>query len=454
VFKVREIIEATSGKLIQGNYAAAFEGISTDSRSINPKDAFLALKGKNFDGHDFIAQAVKSKTKCVILEKVTVFIPPSIPVVKVKDTTKALGDIARFNRKKFDIPLIAVTGSNGKTTTKEMIAWVLSANSKVLKNEGTKNNQIGLPQTLIKLNKKFKYAVVEIGTNHFGEVDYLSKIACPDIGVITNIGPSHLEFLKDLKGVLKEKTALLKNIKSPAIGVLCADDKLLKPFIKRRQARPVVLSYGINQKSDFFASDIRLENGRLKFKVNGKRRIDFALSTLGYYNIYNALAAISVGRIFGLSYQEIAERLSTFKFPQGRLNLIESQGTKFIDDSYNSNPLSLKAALMALKSIKNSGRKIFIMGDMLELGKKKEYLHRQAGALIGDACDLFITVGKLSRLSGQEALKKGFKKQNLFFCGTAAQARDLLFKKVVPGREDIILIKGSRSMKMEEVLGV
>jgi UDP-N-acetylmuramoyl-tripeptide--D-alanyl-D-alanine ligase len=453
VFRVDEIIKATGGELLQGNSAGQLTGISTDSRRLISKGAFLALRGKNFDGHDFIAEVLKSKATCLIVEnQPKELIHQGIAVVKVKDSTLALGDLARFKRQKFNLPVIAVTGSNGKTTTKDMIAWVLSLNSQVLKNEGTKNNQIGLPQTLVQLSKRDDFAVVEIGTNHFGEVEYLAKIAQANIGLITNISSSHLEFLNDLPGVLKEKSALLDNLVKPAVSIINADDKLLKALIRRKGKGAPVFSYGLNQKCDFRASGIKLSQGKLEFKVN--RKFNFRLSTLGYYNVYNALAAIAVSRILGSGYPEIAARLAIFKFPKGRLNLVEFKGLKFIDDTYNSNPFSLKAALVALKAMKCKGKKILIMGDMLELGKQKELLHRQISGSITNTCDVLVAVGSLARITAQAAGKCGFRRNNIFYCANALEARDLLFKKISPDARDLVLVKGSRSLKMEEVFKV
>jgi len=453
VFKVNEIIKATGGQLIRGNSRDKARAISTDTRELKPGDAFLALKGNNFDGHDFIPAALKKKASCIIAQNGTgLVVPKGTALIRVKDTALALGDIARFQRQKFHQPVIAVTGSTGKTTTKEMIAWVLSAEATVLKNEGTKNNQIGLPQTLIKLKDKDDYAVVEIGTNHFGEVDYLSGIALPNIAVITNIGPSHLEFLKDLKGVFREKSGLLNNLSRPAIALLNSDDELLRALINKGGGGRQVFSFGINEKSDFSASKIRLGHGRVRFKVN--RKFDFALSTPGSYNIYNALPAIAAGRIFGMDYRKIASRLAAFKFPKGRLNLIRFRGVVFIDDTYNSNPLSLRRSLEALKDIKVKGRRILVMGDMLELGAQKESLHREIAGSITNTCDLLITAGELARLTAKSASCRGLKRGNIFCCATACEARELLFNKISPGPDDLVLVKGSRSMKMEEVFKV
>ena len=452
MFSVAEIVQATQGLLVQGSLMDKITNIVTDSRCLKPHEAFLAIRGKNFDGHDFISKSIKAKASCIIIDrKIKILVPENLAVVKVKDTVLALGDLAHFQRQKFNLPVIAVTGSNGKTTTKEMISWVLSADARVLKNEGTKNNQIGVPQTLMQLTLKDNFAVVEMGTNHFGEIDYLSKIAMPNLGIITNIGPSHLEFLKNLKGVAKEKVTLLDNLAKPAIALLNADDKILNSLINRLSNHQQIFSFGVNKKSDFCASEIKLKNKGLEFVVNSKFK--FELTTLGQYNIYNALAAIAVGRFCGLSYALMRSRLAKFKFPKGRLNFIELKGLRFIDDTYNSNPLSLRAAVVALGAASCKGRRILIMADMLELGKQKELLHRQIAWSITNNCDLLIAVGSLARITAKSAKEHGLPDKHIFCCANALEAREILFKKVFPQADDLILVKGSRSMKMEEVLG-
>ena len=453
MFTLEEIIIATRGKLIRGKPQDKLKGVSTDTRRIKSGQVFLALKGNNFNGHNFIDCAVKSGAACIIAESAAGLKEPCGPaLVKVKDTTLALGDLARFKRNNFNKPVIAVSGSNGKTTVKDMIAWILSADSRVLKTEGTRNNQVGLPQTLIQLDKKHDFAVVEIGTNHFGEVDYLAAIARPNIAVLTNVGPSHLEFLKDLRGVFKEKSALLNNLSHPSIALINADDQYLSGLIKRARNTSHVFSYGIKQKSDFSAAKIKLEEGRLRFQFN--RKFDFELPALGAHNVYNALAAIAVGRILGIGLKTIRRRLSEFDFPKGRLNLIEVNGVRFIDDTYNSNPLSLDKALAAFKSMKCRGKKILIMGDMLELGEKKELLHRSFAGSITNTCDVLVTVGSLAALAAESARAAGFKNKNIFCCATSQEARELLFNRISPSAKDVILVKGSRSMKMEEVFKV
>jgi len=451
MFKVFELLKATKGKLISGSADAQVNAISIDSRTINENDAFIAIRGVTFDGHNFIQEAIDKGAKAVIVQYQVSGIKcqdKNINLIKVKDTIKALGDIANFQRRKFSIPVIAVTGSNGKTTAKEMIAWVLSKGFCVLKNEGTKNNQIGLPQTLTQLNRNHDIAVLELGANHFGEIGYLAKICQPNIGIITNIGPSHLEFLMDLGGVLKEKYTLIENLERPGIAILSSDDKLLGEKISGNK-KNFIFSFGFKHKSDFFVTGIKNNSERLEFMVN--KKFKFRLRTPGLFNIYNALAAITVARILGFEYKAIASRLLSFDFPKSRLQVIKLKNIKFLDDTYNSNPASLNAALDTLANFKARGRRIFVMGDMLELGKHKELFHRKIGRYLTHACDTFISVGKLSKLAAQEAKNFGFDGKNIFTCQTSSQARDILRQKISADKDDIVLVKGSRAMKMEGV---
>lgn len=451
MFTVEELLKATKGRLIRGKKDTRVAGLSIDSRTLKRQEAFLAIKGSNFNGHDFISAAIKKGSPCIIKqadEKKAV--GKSVALIEVGDTQKALGELACFWRNKFNIPVIALTGSNGKTTVKEMIARVLSAQYSVLKNEGTKNNQLGLPLTLLKLEPKHNLAVLELGTNHPGEIEYLAKICQPNIGIITNIGPAHLEYLKNLAGVLKEKYALIDNLNRPRLAILNADDALLKTKIKQKRNREIIFTYGMKNQSEFFASGISLKRGSLKFKLNNKYK--FELKTPACHNISNALAAIAVGRLFGMSYSKIKQALSNFEFIPGRLKIITLNQVKFIDDTYNSNPFSFTQALEVLDSFRNSGRKILVMGDMLELGSQKEKFHRQAGYQVAGACDVLVAVGRLSRLSAESARGAGLGAKMIFTCDSSSEAREVLFNRISPDKDDVVLVKGSRLMKMEEVL--
>jgi len=450
MFKVSELVAVTGGNLISQADNIIVSGISIDSRTIKSDQVFLAIKGDNFDGHDFIEAVIRKGVKVIIAEdfKAQFKNNKSVAIILVKDTVKALGRIANFHRKKFDLPVIAVTGSNGKTTTKEMISWVLSKKYKVLKNEGTKNNHIGLPLTLLNLNSTHDIVVVEIGTNHFGEIGYLTSIACPNIGVITNIGPSHLAFLKSLKGILSEKCSLLKGLSKPGIAILNYDDPLLRKEALKFKKDAFLMGVGYKNNADFKAKSLKSSCRGIEFTVN--KKFKFTLGTLGYYNMYNALNSIAIGRIFGMAYPDIIALIRTFSPPKSRLNFKELEGIRFIDDTYNSNPLSLKQALGVLKDFKVRGRKIFIMGDMLELGRDSKSFHIQA---IKDAlkiCDNLVTVGIITG-----SLKKVFSKERgAFFCKDSLQAKDFLFNNLHVTKDDIVLVKGSRAIKTEEVFKI
>jgi UDP-N-acetylmuramoyl-tripeptide--D-alanyl-D-alanine ligase len=452
MFTVHELIQATGGKLRSGSQDIRVKGITIDSRKVKKGEVFLALKGDNFDGHDFIPQALKNGAACIIKEAGKgKFKSARCACLEVKDSIKALGDIARYHRRRFDIPLIAITGSNGKTTAKEMVSWVLSNKFKVLKTEGTKNNHIGLPLTLLGLQACHQAAVVELGTNHFGEIKNLASICLPDMGLITNIGPSHLENFGNVEGVLREKYSLADNLSSPAVLILNADDRLLRKKLISRRKSGLVLGFGTNPKSDFRLTQLERIKQGIRFRVNSRRQI--VLPTIGAHNVYNALAAVSCARILGLGYNEIALRLSNFVFPSGRLKLRKFDSAQFIDDTYNSSPASLKHALYALEDFPSLGSKIVIMGDMMELGEDKKELHYLAGKHIARVCDKFIAVGELSKIAADAAKHSGFDTKNLFSCASADQARELLFSRIRPKKEDVVLIKGSRAMKMEKIFG-
>ncbi len=451
MLKINELVHASKGKLISGNGKGSVSGISIDSRVIKKGEAFIAIKGENFDGHDFIGAAAKKGAGCIIIEKGSIKNKhfKSLTIIEVGDTIKAMAGIANYQRNKFNIPVIAVTGSTGKTTVKEMIYAVLSKKYKVLKNEGTKNNNIGLPLTLFKLDSKFDIAVLELGTNHPGEIKELLRICQPNVGVITNIGPAHLEHFKSLEGVLKEKYSLTSGLSLPNMVILNFDDAMLRRKSLFSAKKNFVLGFSVDAKSDFQAYNIKSDGWGVDFSVNQKN--GFKLNSPARHNVYNALAAISVGRVFGLGYGQIISAFSDFQFPQGRLNLRSFKKARFIDDTYNSNPLSLRNALNALDALSVKGRKIFVMGDMLELGGKSEDYHSEAGKNASGICDVFIAVGRFSRKAAHAAITNNLKPDCVFSCDSSKEAQKILFDKIIPNENDIVLVKGSRMMKMEEV---
>lgn len=446
MFTIGEIAAATGSPVPGSGGEIRCGGVSTDSRTIKPGQVFVAIKGESFDGHDFIPQAVARGASCIVGERGKIpLLGRGVFPVAVPDSVRALADIARFHRMRFDIPLIAVTGSNGKTTAKDLCAWVLGGRFSLVATDGTKNNHIGVPLTLLGLSPRHQAAVVEFGTNHFGEIRSLALTALPTIGVITNIGPSHLEYFGGLPGVFREKWTLVRNLADPAVAIVNADDPYLARTTIAKKRKPFIISIGIRSRCDFRAHPVADTGSGIRFRLAGR---EFILNTPGRHNVYNALAACAAARVMGMGYPEIASRLRSFVFPAGRLTVIRSGGATFIDDSYNSSPASLGQALETLGKFRARGRRILVMGDMLELGGRQEKFHREAGRQARKACTLMIAVGPLSRLALEEFLDGGGRGKTGYACDEAGQARRLLESLALTGR-DVVLVKGSRRMKLD-----
>ncbi len=448
-----EIIRVTRGNVVNGAADTVVKSISIDSRTIKKGDLFIAIKGDNFDGHDFVVDALKKGACGAIVGgknigdfSLTSEYAEKKNLIKVKDTLKALGDISSYYRDRFDIPFIAVTGTCGKTTTKDMLFHLLSARLKVLRNEGTKNNHIGLPITLFQLDKSFDVAVLELGMNHLGEIDYLSKILKPNVGIITNVGEAHLEFVKNINGVLMAKEELLKNLSSSALAILNADDPRLKAIGHKYNFKKV--TFGIKNKCDFRASHLDIGKAIIRFKLNG--RDTFKLRMLGMPNVYNALAAIACSSMLGMGVKILREAFESFKAPDMRMKTVSFRDMLIIDDTYNANPLSAKNAIDAISGF-NGGRKIAVFSDMLELGRYTRRFHRRIGNYI--ACkkiDILVTVGALSKDMASGAIEAGMRDEDVHSFKTKKEALKMLNKETRP--KDIILFKGSRLTKMEELL--
>lgn len=446
--KIDQILKITKGKLVSGNESADIDlaSISSDSRTIKRGELFLPLKGRNFNGEEFVAEALKRGAAGAFIAHNGLRIAARGKLlIQVKNTTAALQNIAHYHRTKFDIPVIGVTGSNGKTTTKDMIAQVLSEKYSVLKNEGTKNNHIGLPQTLLKLNSNHNVCVLEMGTNHHGEIRSLADIARPDIAVITNIGPSHLKYLKDLKGVFEAKKEILEFLGKGALVVVNGDDKNLST-IKSKAFQ--IVKFGFNDKNDLRASLISAGFNRVEFLLNDKEK--FALNVIGTHNVYNALAAIAVGRHLKISIKSIKDGLAKYKPAYMRLNIKNIGGITVIDDSYNSNPSSMKCALQTMKYLPAKSRWI-VSADMLELGKKEADFHKMIGESVAKlGFKGLLTFGDLSRYTHDRAIECGMDRKSAWHCSTRDEVADILRKVAAAG--DAVLVKGSRAMKMEEVI--
>ncbi len=422
--------------------------VSIDSRSIRKNSLFIAVKGENFDGHDFVREAVKKGASSVIIseKKYKLFADLNIPVITVKDTVKALGDAAKLWRKKLDTKIIGITGSAGKTTTKEILAALLSEKYKVNKTTGNNNNHIGVPLTILSTNRRHDYLVLELGTNHFGEIAYTADIASPDFALITNIGNSHLEFLKNKNGVLKEKAALF-NSTAGKNGVIFInnDDALLKNEMK---------SYGNKITFGFLnGSNIKGEiggfnnNGQTLMNIRyGKKTITQSLPLYGEQNAKNYLASVAVALKAGMNKSEISAGTLKLKPADKRLNVKVLRNFILIDDTYNANPDSTRLALELLHKIKKYENKIAVLGDMLELGKQGVRLHKQLAAVIKkNKIDSVYLTGKLMKHLAGELKKtktefKYFKDRN--------DLKDFLSGLDI--KNSVVLVKGSRGMRMED----
>ena len=444
---IADILQATDGKLIRGNANLPVTQISTDSRTLKAGDLFVALTGEKFDGHRFLAEVCQKDAIGAVVSKQVASVSRLAPpiTVQVKDTLVALGNIANCHRRKFDLPIVAITGSNGKTTAKDMTASVLAQRFTVFKSEKSYNNQIGIPLRLMQISEGDEIAVLEIGTSWPGEIERLSRITEPTVGVITNIGPTHLELLGSIEGVAEEKGALLGHVEH---AILNTDDPMT-PRLARR-VRGQVTTFGWRTAADVSAHEIEIDSfGKpsftLKIGVEESERIH--LPCLGKHNISNALAAACVGVWAGLTRTEIRAGLERFQPADMRMQPIAHNDLHIINDAYNSNPDSLKSALESLNHIEITGKRIAILGDMLELGEHSQVLHLKAGQELPTNINLLITVGPYSREIARGAQGRV---ESISSCDTPQQAAQKLRECAQPG--DAVLIKGSRGMKLEQIL--
>ncbi len=449
MFTVRDILDVVKGRILSGNPEEILTGVSTDTRKIKNGELFLAIKGGKFDGHSFILDAVSKGAGGVLVQDGGItnanFKLPEVPFVSVDDSIRALGDIGNFHRARFNIPIIGITGSNGKTTTKEMTAAILNKKLNALKNFGTENNNIGVPLTLLRLNGEHNIAVLEMGTNHLGEIRRLSEIARPTIAVITNIGPSHLEYLEDMDTVFEAKSEILERMDSGAKLILNGDDEYLRKIKTGLKTTCYVLSKG----ADIYADKITVELDGINFRLNEKW--DISLGVLGRHNVYNALAAISCAWDFGIPIEEIKDALKEFRVPNMRMEVKRFGDIKIINDTYNANPQSMKQAIEALRDMATEGRKVLIAGDMLELGTFSGRFHHLVGKQAAESgIDFILAVGKLAEHVAKGAQEAGMSEKKIKLCVATKEAREKVAKLIKKG--DTILIKGSRAMRMEEIV--
>ncbi len=453
-FTAGEIANITGGELLKGSPEVLCKGVSTDSRDIAAGNLFVPIVGENFDGHDFIERAIQGGAAGVLIQRgkweKLKDLAIDVPFICVGDTVKSLGDIASFWRKHFDVPVVAVTGSSGKTTTKEMLASVISLSRNTLKSYGNFNNLIGLPLTFLQLNDSHEAVIVEMGTNRKGEIERLTHIADPDIGVITNVGPAHLEGLKSLEVVAREKGDLFYTMKRDGVAVVNRDDAAICHVQKQWMGK--IVTFGMGGNALVRAEGVKTKGeDKTSFVLvieRKRRRIDIA--ALGKHNVSNALAAAACSWALGIKYDQICCGLEEFRQLPGRMSRqLLKNGVSLIDDTYNANPASMRAAIETMNEIKGENEIIVVMGDMLELGNGAAEMHEEMGRLMAERnIGRIFLKGDLVRFVAEGAEKGELAKDRIVFPATPDMVVDYISSSARRG--DSILVKGSRGMRMEE----
>lgn len=445
----RDIYNAVSAVGFAGDLDAALTDVSIDSRNIPDGCLFIPIIGERFDGHDFLLDSLNKGAKAALSSRNSEEIEGKT-IIFVKDTSKALRDLAAWYRSQFDIPVVGITGSVGKTSTKDMVYSVLSQKFNVLKTLGNFNNEIGLPLTILKLDETHQAAVIEMGMSNLGEISRLTDIAKPDVAVITNIGVSHIENLGSRENILKAKLEIAEGFSEKGTLIINNDDDMLSTVKSVKNVKKIV-TFGINSEGDLRAVDIRNKGEKgVSFSVSIKgASYGVDIPVPGIHNIYNALAGIGVGLELGLSVQQIINGISRFSPGKMRMNITDTGKYKLINDCYNASPQSMEAALKVLSDIGGSGRKVAILGDMLELGDYSEQGHREVGRMCRDNADILIACGNSAINIANGAAEAGMSKNTVHYFATTSEA--ILALGDILANGDTILVKGSRGMKMEEI---
>ncbi len=443
-----EIAQLAGGSLSSGDGAVVVDKVSTDSRTIKHGELFVALRGENFDGHSFVETiATTGAAGAIVDSNWKGNVPENFPLIRARDTLQAYQQLAANYRKSLKLDVVAITGSNGKTSTKDFAAAVLARRFRVTKTQGNFNNHVGLPRTILEATSQDKVAVWEIGMNHPGEVAALAKVAAPDVGIITNIGVAHIEYMGSRERIAEEKGALAEAIGAEGTVILNADDPFTKGIAARTRGKVVLAG---TTAGTIRASEMNQSGSATDFTIlEGAHRCRAQLPVPGMHMVQNALLAIAAGRVFGLSLEECAAGLIAAPLAKARLQVKEIRGVLFLDDSYNANPDSMKAALRTLVELDVEGQRIAVLGEMRELGDESERGHREVGeAAAALKVDHLIAIGNVAAAIAQAAKLAGL--ENSSTVASTAEAAELLVELAAPG--DLVLIKGSRLARTEQVI--
>ncbi|MFZ7947029.1 MULTISPECIES: UDP-N-acetylmuramoyl-tripeptide--D-alanyl-D-alanine ligase [Bacillaceae] len=426
------------------------EGVTIDSRKINPGNLFIPFKGEHVDGHKYVEESIRKGAAAALWQKDVPNPPLDLPIIIVDDCLAALQELARKYRQELPVKVVGITGSNGKTTTKDMTAALLSIQYKVQKTEGNYNNHIGLPLTVLGLHEDTEMAILEMGMSGRGEIEFLTKLACPDAVVITNIGESHLLDLGSREGIAEAKLEILQGLRDGGLAVLHGDEPLLMERIQQNTGNITIQTFGRNETNDLYPTEItQIEQGNA-FKMNGADTV-FELPVLGTHNILNALASMLIAHYFSIPFEKMNAGLTSIKLTNMRMELVEGHlGEKIINDAYNASPTSMMAAIELVSNLQGYKRKILVLGDMLELGPQEEQYHLQIGeGLNGDKIDYLFTYGSLGGNIAIGAKKILGEKRVFAFTDKAELIQEL---KPFVDEDTLVLVKASRGMKLEEVV--
>ncbi|SDK40419.1 UDP-N-acetylmuramoyl-tripeptide--D-alanyl-D-alanine ligase [Natronincola ferrireducens] len=449
---IEAVIGACNGKVICKGIIEYINGVSTDSRRIEENNLFIPLEGERFDGHKFI-EVAKNKGASAILYKKGKHIPMeglnNVYIIEVEDTLKALQQISKYYRDLFSIPFIGITGSTGKTSTKDMVSSVLACKFNILKNIGNLNNEIGLPLTVFNLDNQHEIAVLEMGMSNFGEILDLTEIARPNIAVITNIGLSHIEHLGSRENIMKAKMEIATYLGDDDYLLLNGDDDLLRT-LKNQKSSYKKIFFGFSPENDIYPKnlmDLKEEGFTFDIEIDGEDH-HFQINQPGIHNVYNSLIAIWIGLYHNMTIEAIQKGLESNIPSKMRLEILKLKDIKVINDAYNANPDSMKAALRVLEGVEG-GRRIAVLGNMFEMGDFAEEGHRRVGAYSVGKIDILITVGDMAKWIGEEAIAQGIK--NKVYTAESNKEAIEIIKNIIK-KDDVILIKGSRGMMMEEIV--
>jgi UDP-N-acetylmuramoyl-tripeptide--D-alanyl-D-alanine ligase len=446
---VGDIVEAVGGELSLGTFDTKIHGVSTDTRTLNKGDLFVALKGKRFDGHDFLVNAIGGGAAAVMVSDVAVLGKPAVAAIKVDDTLSALQRFAQWHRLSFEIPVIGVTGSCGKTTVKELIAAVLGTTFKVTRNPLSFNNEVGVPLSLLEISSETEVAVIEVGTNAPGEIRALCDIARPNRALLTNVGRAHLAGFGTVEAVAREKGAMVETVGDRGTFYVNVDNPFCVKIAEAFAGKCV--TYGTGESAAWRATDIGSKPDEAKSSFKVEPLGPFAVPLLGAHNVMNALAAVAVGADFGLSHDRIQEGLDGVETPPMRMRTVTKGSRVFLNDAYNANPESMRAAIDALVSWEGGGRKIAVLGDMLELGDASVSEHEELGRTAArKGVDLVLVLGQFAQNVAAGATGESMGSDAVTVCEDHTEAARILASVSAPG--DVILVKGSRAMAMEKVL--